>query len=136
MHGIAKIGCGLLLAVAVAGCHSTVNTVSVGDSLGTGYSMVQTDYGLSQICKVISARKTRTDTGALKVQVELMNTRNHDERFVYKFLWLDANGMEIPSITNDWQVRVINGKETIMLTGVAADPRVKDCRVKMQESVQ
>jgi len=136
MHGIAKIGCGLLVTAAIVGCQRTVDTVQVGDSLGTSYKWVQTDSGASQAFKVITARKTRTETGQLKVEVELQNIRKSYERFVYKFEWFDAKGMEISSITNDWQVRVVNGLETVTLTGIAADARVTDCRVKLQKDIR
>ena len=136
MNGIAKIGCGVLLVVAIAGCQRTVDTVQIGDSLGTQYKWIKTDGGASQAFKVVDARKTRTETGQLKVEVELKNVRKDYERFVYKFEWLDAKGMEINSITNDWQVRVVNGLETVTLTGMAADPRVTDCRVKLQKDIR
>lgn len=136
MRGIAKIGCGLLLAAAVAGCQRTVDTVQVGDSLDTPYKWIKTDGGASQAFKVVNARKARTETGQLKVEVDVQNVRKTYERFVYKFEWLDAKGMEINSITNDWQVRVVNGLETVTLTGIAADPRVTDCRVKLQKDVR
>ncbi len=136
MNGITRIGFGLLLAAAIAGCTRTVDTVEVGDSLGTQYKWIQTDAGIGRTCKVISAQKTRTDTGLLKVQVELYSVRHNDVHFVYKFQWLDAKGMEINSITNDWQVRVINGHEKLMITGVAGDPRVTDCRLKLQDNIR
>ena len=136
MRGIAKIGCGLLLSAAIVGCQRTVDTVAVGDSLGSSYTWVEKDRGVSHAFKVITARKARTDTGLLKVEVELQNTRTEYERFVYKFQWLDVKGMEINSITNDWQVRVVNGLETVTLTGMAGDPRVTDCRVKLQKDIR
>lgn len=136
MRGIAKIGCGLLLLAAIAGCSRSVDTVQVGDSLGNEYKWIQTDAGIGKTAKVVSAKKTRTDTGLLKVQVELYSVRHNDAKFVYKFVWLDAKGMEINSITNDWQVRVINGHETLMITGTAGDPRVTDCRLKLQDNIR
>jgi uncharacterized protein YcfL len=124
-----------MVSVSLAGCRRTVDTVHVGDSYGDQYKWVQTDSGMGQIAKVISARKQRVND-LLKVQVELMNTRKNDERFVYKWVWLDADGLEITSITNTWNVRVINAKETIMLSAIAPDPRVTDARLLLQESVR
>ena len=101
MRGIAKIGCGLLLVAAIAGCSRSVDTVQVGDSLGNEYKWIQTDAGIGKTARVVSAKKARTDTGLLQVQVELYSVRHNDAKFVYKFVWLDAKGMEINSITND-----------------------------------
>lgn len=136
MHDFAKIGCGLLLAAAVVGCHSTVNTVTVGDQLGTQYRWIQTDAGLSRMCKVVSAKKTRNDAGLLVVQVDLTSTLNHTKTFVYKYQWFDASGMELTSVSNDWLPKVIHGKETITLSQVAPDARATECRLLMQESVR
>ena len=135
MKRLLTLGASALLAIAVAGCHRTVDTVQVGESLGTQYNWIQTDSGLSQMAHVVSARKERVN-GLLKVEVEVINLREHDERIVYKFQWLDANGMEISSITNDWLPKVINGKESVMIAGIAPDPRVTDCRLKLQENVR
>jgi uncharacterized protein YcfL len=128
-------GCLLLGLAVAAGCHRTVNTVAVGDSLGSEYKWIQTDTGVSQICQIVSARKDRVN-GLLKVQVEVLNIRNHDERFVYRFQWLDANGMEITSVANDWVPQVINGRESLTIQGIAPDPRVTDARIKMQENIR
>lgn len=136
MKRFLMIGGALLLGLAlIGGCHRTVNTVGVGESISPEYKWIQTDSGVSQICNVVSARKTRVND-LLKVQVELTNQRNHDERFVYKFQWLDANGMEVSSITNDWTAKVINGRETVMIQGIAPTSRVTDCRLLMQENVR
>ena len=134
MKAVILLSAALGLALS-AGCHRTVNTVAVGDSQITEYQWIQTDSGLNDIAHVVSARKDRVN-GLLKVQVELTNLRNHDERIVYKFQWLDANGMEVPSISNDWVPKVINGRESLMIVGVAPDPRVTDCRLKLQENVR
>ena len=125
----------LVLAAAALGCHRTVNTVEVGESLPGEYKWIQTDSGMSAQATVIAAKKERVN-GLLKVQVKLLNRRNHDERFVYKFQWLDANGYEIQSVASDWQPRVINGKESITITGIAPDARVTDCHLKLQENVR
>jgi uncharacterized protein YcfL len=136
MKRLLTLGGACLLGLGIAtGCHRTTDTVAVGESLGTEYKWIQTDSGLNEMAHVVSAHKDRVN-GLLKVQVEVVNLRNHDERIVYKLHWLDANGMEITSVSNDWVPLVINGRESAWIQGIAPDPRVTDCRVKIQENIR
>ena len=70
------------------------------------------------------------------MQVDLKNTRNREERIVYRFVWLDAQGIEIPSIQNDWLPRSIGSGEQVQLVGIAPDTRVTDAIVKIQQSIR
>jgi uncharacterized protein YcfL len=125
----------LVAALALAGCRST-DTVYVGEKMGgPPYRWVQTDNNLKHKARVISARQDRQND-LLRVQVDLQNTRNRTERIVYRFVWLDAKGIEVSSIQNTWTVRTLGGGETIQIGGIAPDPRVTDCLVKIQEAVR
>lgn len=126
---------GVALALAVAGCRS-VDTVEVGDTLGgPPYQWVQTDDDLNEFAKVVSARRDRQN-GLLRVQVDLKNTRRNEERIVYRFVWLDEKGIEVSSIQNDWMPKIMGGSETVQIVGIAPDPRVVTCIVKLQETVR
>jgi uncharacterized protein YcfL len=125
------------ISFVLAGCHHTVNTVEVGtaSSAAGEYRWIQTDERLSEIASVVSARKTKADD-LLKVQVELMNHHSKPRKFYYRFEWLEADGMMVESPTPIWMLRTILPKETILLQAVAPNPRVADCRLKLQEDVK
>jgi uncharacterized protein YcfL len=129
------LGACLAAALAMVGCRSQTDTVYVGDKYGPPYRWVQTDSDLKEYAKVVSATRDRQN-GLLRVQVDLQNTRSVEHRIVYKFVWLDDKGIEVTSITNDWLPRIISGKETVQLVGIAPDPRITDCIVKLKESTR
>lgn len=123
-------------ALALAGCHRTVNTVEVGDAAGSPqYRWIQTDSGLGSVAHVTSASKTRVND-LLRVQVEITNDRERQQRLYYRFEYLDADGMVVDTPLSTWQPIVIQGRETIKINGVAPNPRVTDCRLKLQESIR
>ena len=64
------------------------------------------------------------------------NTRRKEQRIVYRFVWLDAKGIEVSSVQNDWLPKIVGGYETIQLVGIAPDPRVTDGIVKIKESLR
>lgn len=127
-------GC-LTMALALAGCRS-VDTVYVGDAGGgPPYKWVQTDNNLRDKAKVVSAKRDRQH-GLLRVQVDVKNNYNRTERIVYRFVWLDEQGIEVSSIQNDWLPRILGAGEQIQIVGIAPDPRVTDAIVKIQESIR
>jgi len=121
------------LAVALAGCYRTVNTVEVGKSVEGEYRWIITDSGLSQVASVVSARKTRADD-LLRVEVEVENLRPIQQRFYYRFEWFDADGNIVDTPLSTWQPQIVAGRERVVLRGIAPNPRVTDCRLKLQES--
>lgn len=125
---------GCLAALALAGCHS-VDTVYVGDAGGPPYKWVQTDNNLRNKAEVVSAKRDRQN-GLLRVQVDVKNNYNRTERIVYRFVWLDEQGIEVSSIQNDWLPRILGAGEQIQIVGIAPDPRVTDAIVKIQESIR
>lgn len=134
MRKFVIVASGLVLTVAIGGCHSSVNTVKVGESQPQ-FQWIQTDKVLSEQTTVVSAKKIR-ENGLLKMQVELINSGRDDERFLYKIEWLDADGFELKSISTGWMAKVIQGKETMAISAIAPDPRATDCRLKLQENAR
>lgn len=124
---------GLAIAAALAGCHRTINTVEVGQSVDGQYRWIVTDSGLSQVAAVVAARKTRADD-LLRVEVEVENLRPIQQRFYYRFEWFDADGNIVDTPLSTWQPQIVAGRERVVIKGIAPNPRVADCRLKLQES--
>ena len=124
-------GC-LAAALMLGGCKST-DTIYISDSLGPPYRWVQSSDEVKEFVKVFSARQDRQN-GLLRVQVDLHNTLRSQKRIVYRFVWMDEKGIEVSSIQNEWTSKIMGSGETVQLTGIAPEPRVTQCIVKLQES--
>jgi uncharacterized protein YcfL len=131
------IAMAILAGGLLAGCqHQTVDTVKVGPQPEENYKWIKTDYGVDDVAKVVSARKDRVN-GLLRVQVQIVSRSRETQTLTYKWEWLDADGMEIISITTtEWLPLVLGGKEDKLISAIGPDPRIVDARLKLQKSVR
>jgi uncharacterized protein YcfL len=124
-------------ALALTGCHTTVNTVENADKAGqrdmATDQRVITDGGLNKKVNIIGVNTAMTPGGLLKVQVEVQNRTKSLQKFLYKFEWFDANGMQVNNVLSANIPEQIEGKESKMLFSIAPNPNCRDFRVKFIE---
>ena len=102
-----KNGLRMLLFAAIAGgaaaCKTSVNTVERADPTSQRQMIsdrrILTDASLNRKVWIVGLNEALTDTGLLKVQVEVFNRTRSIQRFSYRFEWFDANGMLVRSPT-------------------------------------
>jgi len=120
-------------AIALAGC-TTVNTVENAQKEGqrnmVADQRVVTDSSLARKVAIIGVNSAMTPGGLLKAQVELENRTRSAQRFLYRFEWFDANGMQVNNIISALVPEQIEGKESKFIYSIAPNPSCKDFRVK------
>lgn len=125
------------IALAVAGCHTTVNSVENAQKEGqrsmVADQRVVTDSGLNRKVSVVGFNTGMTPGGVLKVQVELVNRTKSLQRFSYRFEWFDANGMLVNSVPSTVFADQIEGGESKFLSAIAPTSFCKDYRLKLLE---
>lgn len=119
---------GLVPLMALVGC-KTVNSVEV--RANGSYNWIKTDSQLTDITEVRHASKEMQD-GLLHVQIEVHNATPNSGTFIYRFVWINANGFTVETPLTTWERRRIMGRQTITLDGVAPNSSVTDCRVEMK----
>ncbi len=130
----------LLLVPAVlllAGCGTTVNTVSRADSLAAP-SMVAdrrviTDNSLAGMVRVNSVNQATVSGNLLKVQATIENLKRSTKTLNYKFEWVDENGMAVDSPNETWKQIRLQPRETTTISTVAVTPRAVDFNLKLKE---
>src|ERR1041385_8653917 len=84
-------------ALALTGC-TTVNTVENAQKEAprnmVSDQRVVTDASLNRKVAIVGINTAMTPGGLLKVQVELENHTRSLQRFLYRFEWFDADGMQ------------------------------------------
>jgi len=125
-----------VLALA-AGC-TTVNTVENAQKSGqramVSDQRVVTDASLNRKVAIVGVNSAMTPGGLLKVQVELENHTRSLQRFLYRFEWFDANGMQVNNIISASIPEQIEGKESKFIYSIAPSPSCSDFRVKFIEA--
>jgi len=125
----------LAIALAVAGCHTTVNSVENAQKSGQPNMIpdqrVVTDMSLSRKVSVFGVNTAMTPGNVLQVQVQLANRTKKLQRFAYRFEWFDANGMQIPTFSGTTIADEIEGGETKFISAIAPNPTCKDFRLNL-----
>ena len=133
-----KIAALFALALAVAGCHTTVNSVENAQKSGqrnmVSDQRVISDLGLNKKVSIVGVNTALTPGGVLMAQVELLNLTGKLHRFNYHFEWFDQNGMQINNVASAIIPEEIEGKESKFIRGVAPTPACKDFRLKLIEA--
>jgi len=130
----------LLLVPAVlllAGCGTTVNTVSRADSLAAP-SMVAdrrviTDNSLAGMVRVVSVNQATVSGNLLKIQATIENLKRSTKTLNYKFEWIDESGMAVDSPNETWKQIRLQPRETTTISTVAVTPRAVDFTLKLKE---
>jgi len=124
-------------ALALTGC-TTVNSVENAQKDGQRQMVtdlrVISDASLNRKVSIVGVNSAMTETGLLKVQVELLNRTHSRQAFLYKFEWFDANGMQVENILSANIPEQIEGKESKFINCIAPTPACKDFRVKFIEA--
>ena len=122
----------------LAGCGTTVNSVENAQKEGqrnmVSDQRVITSPSLNRRVNIVGVNSAMTPGGLLKVQVELENHTRSVQRFLYRFEWFDANGMQVNNILSASVPEQIEGKESKFIYSIAPTPACRDFRVKFIEA--
>jgi uncharacterized protein YcfL len=130
-----KIAALFAVALAVAGCSDTMNSVENAQKEGqrnmVSDSRVVSDTGLNRKVGVVGVNTAMTPGGFLKVQVELLNRTGSLQNFNYHFEWFDQNGMQVGGVSTAVISDSIDPKEDKNISAVAPTEAAKDFRLKL-----
>ena len=90
------------------------------------------DQRLARYVSVKSVNSAVKHDGFLQPQVEVLNNSKRDYAIEYRYLWFDANDMEIYPAKRPWQQAVLHGGESIRLQGISPSPEAKAFRVQIR----
>ncbi|HEY2329450.1 MAG TPA: YcfL family protein [Verrucomicrobiae bacterium] len=126
------------IALAVAGCHNSMNSVEnvqkEGQRSMVADQRVVTDMGLNKSVSVVGLNTGMTPGGVLRVQAELLNRTRSLHRFSYKFEWFDLNGMQLNNVMSAVIADQIEGGESKFISALDPTPACKDFRLKLLEA--
>jgi uncharacterized protein YcfL len=126
---------GLLCTAFLVGCGS-VNTykATVGESDGkVAYTSQINDVLSSLFLKAEAVRFARTNGGPYQVQVTVSNDGFSYRNFAYRFEWLDADGMLMPS-GSTWQSAAVPSGASSMISSVAPNDSARTFQLQVRRA--
>lgn len=140
-----------LLALLLAGCQDSVNSVENADRQMVP-NVIQdrrfiTDGFLKDRLALKGVTVSKTTQGFSKVQLQIVNIRTgvlaqawsgmtgeNPYKIRYKFTWFTKDGMAVDTLLSDWQDATIIPGETLFLQSVAPSLECYDFQISLKES--
>ena len=119
----AMLGLLSLVAVAMAGCISSAPTEV--EKRGAEYYVTVNSLILDNHIRV-AERSVRRTNGLLEAQVRGQNVSMEDVQFEYRFIWLDADGVQVDTGSSTWKQISLHAKESAFMTGICPSPDATD----------
>jgi len=117
-----------VLTLAFLGTGCVVSPVRYSDSRVTVASELGRKVWVTDVRLLPGEGSHRT------LQVNVVNSTRDVTRLEYKVVWMDATGLEIPSVVSTWQADSLSGLEIRNLRATAPSPQAVDFRFYVKEA--
>lgn len=125
----------LSLSTVFTGCVDTGGTV-VQTNHDSGISVIETDNTRLAHRVKVEGIKYDTVNSLKRVHITLSSTRHKRTDVDYRICWFDANGMEIDGDTKPYRNLILEGRDSVTVTGVANSPEAKTSKLRIRETSQ
>ena len=112
-----------MVVVATSGCISSAPTEV--EKRGAEYYVTVNSLILDNHIRV-TERSTRRTNGLLEAQVRGQNVSMKDVQFEYRFIWLDAEGVQVDTGSSTWKQISLHAKESAFMSGICPSPDATD----------
>jgi uncharacterized protein YcfL len=121
--------------ISLTGCRSSAGTVVKTDHLSGESSTI---YEQGRLAHHVTVTKIAYDevNGFKRVHVTLNSHRNRQLLVDYRICWYDSNGMEIDPQTKTYRNLILEGRDSVTVTGVANSPAAVSSKLRLRETSQ
>ena len=131
-----KLACIVAFAfvcTVVAGCRTTAGT-SVVMNHSTGGSVVyEGNTRLHNEVAVTAVTYDKVPAGLNRVNIQLTSLVQRELHLQYRIAWYNAEGMEIDGDARTYRPLILQGLDSVTVTGVANHPAAVTSRLRLRE---
>ena len=123
----------MLAGIVFSGCRTTAGT-SVVMNHDTGGSVIyEGNTRLHNSVAVTAVTYDKVPSGLNRVNVQLSSLIQRSQHLQYRISWFNSEGMEIDADTRTYRPLVLQGLDTVTVTGVANNPAAVTSRIRIRE---
>ncbi len=128
----------VLLLAALSGCTGIRQRMTQSTAMSTKvekYGVLTTVNVHSRMLDenlVVLEKNVRKKNGLLEAQVRGQNASRHDLQFEYRFVWMDADGFPVDTVTSVWKPLNLRARDTAWMNGIAPDPSAVDFQMAVR----
>jgi uncharacterized protein YcfL len=120
---------------SLTGCKNTSGTIVSTDHLSGSSMIIEENARLAHRVNVLNTVYDEVN-GLKRVHITLASDRNKRLRVDYRICWFDANGMEIDPQTKPYRNLILEGRDSVTVTGVANSPAAVSSKLRVRETSQ
>ena len=119
----------------LAGCLGVLAVGCTSSAVSTAHPVdcrVTIAADLADDMTVAGLRCVRNPGGYLEMQANVVNNLANDRGIEWRIVWLDANGIELPSAVSNWTKRMVAPKDFAEVKCVASSLQAVDFRFHLR----
>ena len=131
-----KITCIAAVALActvAAGCRTTAGTSVVMNHQTGGSVIYEGNTRLHNEVAVTAVTYDKVPAGLNRVNIQLTSLVQRQLRLQYRIAWYNAEGMEIDGDARTYRPLILQGLDSVTVTGVANHPSAVTSRLRLRE---
>jgi len=134
MNRIAVFAAMSAIAAAAAGCATSAGTSVRLDHAGASSVVYEGNTRLANRVDVVSVTYDKTPSGMNRVNVGIVSRTQKTLDLQYRISWYNADGMEIDGVSRAYRTLVLQGMDSVSLTGVANSPDAVVSKIRIREA--
>ena len=131
-----KLACIAAFALActvAAGCRTTAGTSVVMNHQTGGSVIYEGNTRLHNSVAVTAVTYDKVPAGLNRVNIQLTSLVQRELHLQYRIAWFNAEGMEIDGDARTYRPLILQGLDSVTVTGVANHPSAVTSRLRLRE---
>jgi len=120
------------VAAFLAGCETAGTTVTLNHNDGSSV-LYEGNTRLHNKVSVTAVTYDKVPMGLNRVNIQLTSLVQREIRLQYRIAWYNAEGMEIDGDSRTYRPLILQGLDSVTVTGVANSPAAVTSRIRVRE---
>ena len=125
----------LLVVLLGAGCRHSMNSIENAEKAGIVHPITDMrfimDETLAKHVALLQIDTARNANNLLEVQLEAANFIHKAAKIKYQFTWFNAQGMQVNTVTSDWEKVTLIPGQKLYIRRVAPQPDCADFKINL-----
>ena len=119
----------------LAGCRHSMNSIENAEKAGIVHPITDMrfimDETLAKHVALLQIDTARNANNLLEVQLEAANFIHKAAKIKYQFTWFNAQGMQVNTVTSDWEKVTLIPGQKLYIRRVAPQPDCADFKINL-----
>ena len=119
----------------LAGCRHSMNSIENAEKAGVVHPITDMrfvmDETLAKHVALLQVDTARNANNLLEVQLEAANYIHKAAKLKYQFTWFNAQGMQVKTVTSDWEKATLLPGQKLYIRRVAPQPDCADFKINL-----